>query len=343
MAATEVPDASLRSEHKKWVLKVSIDCAGCGKKVRKALHGIEGVHSTQIDLKQQKVTVIGNVDAETLIRRLVKTTKKAAEVCPDESPAAKNKSEKVDIKANRDAAHKNRDLQTEARSEDPSSSSSGGALAKDTSSDAPSKDGDGDCVGKNSNSGSPEKKSDGSSGVSSPASGNGGKKKKRKGQKRNVDVADGGSAPNPTHVVAEAAAGDGSSPTPSPPTSAGQTAVNQPSNPSPPRQRAHQHPPPAQHQYAYAVPSPVLNYSNMARSTGFSSASYYSPPPALSSYSYAYDHDVPGVEMGMGPPRPPSYYSSYLSPVPPSSYQHPSQPPEFEFFSEENPNGCRVM
>ncbi|KAK4794750.1 hypothetical protein SAY86_012744 [Trapa natans] len=64
--------------YKTWVLKVSIHCEACKKKVNKILHKIEGVCRTDIDLKQQRVTVTGNVEAETLISRIEKKTGK----CP---------------------------------------------------------------------------------------------------------------------------------------------------------------------------------------------------------------------------------------------------------------------
>ncbi|CAL9767994.1 unnamed protein product [Musa acuminata subsp. burmannicoides] len=59
------------------VLKVNIHCDGCKHKVTKLLHRIEGVFSVSIDIEEQKVTVSGNVDSETLIRKLVRAGKRA--------------------------------------------------------------------------------------------------------------------------------------------------------------------------------------------------------------------------------------------------------------------------
>ncbi|KAJ9537219.1 hypothetical protein OSB04_029952, partial [Centaurea solstitialis] len=73
-----------------WVLKVSIHCVGCKRKVKKVLQSIEGVYTIDIDSKQHKVTVIGNVDVDTLIKKLVKTGKHA-EKWP-ENPTKKDKS-----------------------------------------------------------------------------------------------------------------------------------------------------------------------------------------------------------------------------------------------------------
>lgn len=65
-----------------WVLKVSIHCEGCKRKVKKVLQSIDGVYTTIIDSDQQKVTVTGNVSLETLTKRLGKAGKHA-EIWPD--------------------------------------------------------------------------------------------------------------------------------------------------------------------------------------------------------------------------------------------------------------------
>ncbi|CAK8573934.1 unnamed protein product [Lathyrus sativus] len=59
------------------VLKVNIHCDGCKQKVKKLLQRIEGVYQVQIDGEQQKVTVSGSVDAETLIKKLLRSGKYA--------------------------------------------------------------------------------------------------------------------------------------------------------------------------------------------------------------------------------------------------------------------------
>ncbi|KDP41898.1 hypothetical protein JCGZ_26916 [Jatropha curcas] len=63
---------------KKIELKVSVICCdGCKKKVKKTLQSVEGVLKTEIDPLQPKVTVLGNVDPQILIKRLLKTGKQA--------------------------------------------------------------------------------------------------------------------------------------------------------------------------------------------------------------------------------------------------------------------------
>ncbi|KAM3338978.1 hypothetical protein P3S68_031064 [Capsicum galapagoense] len=59
------------------VLKVNIHCDGCKQKVKKKLQKIEGVYTVKIDADQSKVTVTGNVDPATLIKKLVKSGKHA--------------------------------------------------------------------------------------------------------------------------------------------------------------------------------------------------------------------------------------------------------------------------
>ncbi|GAA0173853.1 hypothetical protein LIER_27374 [Lithospermum erythrorhizon] len=59
------------------VLRVNIHCDGCKQKVKKTLQKIEGVYKVSIDVDQGKVTVSGNVDGETLVRKLEKSGKHA--------------------------------------------------------------------------------------------------------------------------------------------------------------------------------------------------------------------------------------------------------------------------
>ncbi|XP_023736188.1 heavy metal-associated isoprenylated plant protein 35 [Lactuca sativa] len=77
-------------KYKTWFLKVSIHCVGCKRKVKRVLQSIEGVYTIDIDSKQQKVTVVGNVEVDTLIKKLVKTGKHA-----EKWPENPNKKEKT--------------------------------------------------------------------------------------------------------------------------------------------------------------------------------------------------------------------------------------------------------
>ncbi|KAL3516122.1 hypothetical protein ACH5RR_023024 [Cinchona calisaya] len=59
------------------VLRVNIHCDGCKQKVKKKLQKIDGVYGVKIDAGQGKVTVTGNVDPATLIKKLDKAGKRA--------------------------------------------------------------------------------------------------------------------------------------------------------------------------------------------------------------------------------------------------------------------------
>ncbi|URD94865.1 heavy metal-associated domain containing protein [Musa troglodytarum] len=63
-------------------IKVRIDCEGCERKVRKAVEGMKGVSSVEIEPKQHKVTVVGYVDPKKVIRRVAWKTGKKAEPWP---------------------------------------------------------------------------------------------------------------------------------------------------------------------------------------------------------------------------------------------------------------------
>ncbi|KAL0459643.1 UNVERIFIED_CONTAM: Heavy metal-associated isoprenylated plant protein 36 [Sesamum latifolium] len=70
-------DNSEPLQYKTWALRVSIHCGGCKKKVKKVLQSIEGVYKIEIDSKQHKVIVTANLEAETLIKKLLRSGKQA--------------------------------------------------------------------------------------------------------------------------------------------------------------------------------------------------------------------------------------------------------------------------
>ncbi|EXB40836.1 hypothetical protein L484_009081 [Morus notabilis] len=90
MANSNKPPEEAPLKYQTWVLKVSIHCEGCKKKVKKVLQNIEGVYTTTIDSQQHKVTVTGNVDAGTLIKKLLRSGKHA-ELWPENKPAGEKK------------------------------------------------------------------------------------------------------------------------------------------------------------------------------------------------------------------------------------------------------------
>ncbi|XP_054801742.1 heavy metal-associated isoprenylated plant protein 36-like [Prosopis cineraria] len=91
--ATEVDLKVLKIE-----LKVSANCCeGCEKKVKKALKGIEGILKTDIDPWRPKVTVLGNVDPQILIKRLLKVGKHAELDGFEELKASKKEAETIAV------------------------------------------------------------------------------------------------------------------------------------------------------------------------------------------------------------------------------------------------------
>nr|QDQ70838.1 copper transport protein ATX1 [Zoysia japonica] len=60
------------------VLKVTMSCEGCSGAVRRVLSKMQGVESFDIDMKEQKVTVKGNVKPEEVFQTISKTGKKTA-------------------------------------------------------------------------------------------------------------------------------------------------------------------------------------------------------------------------------------------------------------------------
>ncbi|KAL5996262.1 hypothetical protein ACLOJK_026336 [Asimina triloba] len=61
-------------------IQVRMDCNGCVQKIKKALHGINGIYDFYIDFPQQKLTIVGWADPEKIIKA-IKKTRKIATVC----------------------------------------------------------------------------------------------------------------------------------------------------------------------------------------------------------------------------------------------------------------------
>lgn len=62
-------------------IKVKMDCDGCERKVKNAVSSIKGVRSIDINRKQSKVTVEGNVEPGKVLNK-IKDTGKRAEFWP---------------------------------------------------------------------------------------------------------------------------------------------------------------------------------------------------------------------------------------------------------------------
>ncbi|QCE15853.1 heavy metal-associated isoprenylated plant protein 24 [Vigna unguiculata] len=62
-------------------LKIRMDCEGCARKVKHVLSGVKGAKSVEVDLKQQKATVTGYVEAKKVLKA-AQSTKKKVELWP---------------------------------------------------------------------------------------------------------------------------------------------------------------------------------------------------------------------------------------------------------------------
>ncbi|XP_028754274.1 heavy metal-associated isoprenylated plant protein 28-like [Neltuma alba] len=58
-------------------ISVNIDCEGCERKIKKALQKLPGVDDVDIDMRMQKVTVMGWADQNKILKTVRKTGKKA--------------------------------------------------------------------------------------------------------------------------------------------------------------------------------------------------------------------------------------------------------------------------
>uniref|UniRef100_A0A5B7AV15 Putative GMFP7 family protein n=1 Tax=Davidia involucrata TaxID=16924 RepID=A0A5B7AV15_DAVIN len=63
-------------------IKVRIDCEGCERKVKRAVEGMKGVQSVDVEPKQNKLTVVGYVDPAKVVARVAHRTGKKAELWP---------------------------------------------------------------------------------------------------------------------------------------------------------------------------------------------------------------------------------------------------------------------
>ncbi|KAF8401496.1 hypothetical protein HHK36_012436 [Tetracentron sinense] len=315
MAATEEVSGPLK--FKTWNLKVSIHCEGCKRKVKKVLQSIDGVYTTDIDSLQHKVTVTGNVDADTLIKKLMKTGKHA-ELWPEKPEKKEKKPGKTKNNEKQNDPQKSENNSADDRKKSPEkievepvsvseAKNSSTELSKESKSDGkkPENPPAGDESPAMDQMGS---ESDGAAEKS--GGGNGGKKKKKKGQKNNNISGEG-----ETSGATPASTGSTHNPSFAPATA--------PINLIPPHHHVYPYP------STYYPPTYAVSYN-----TAYPSSSSYYATSQPSTYAYTHPGSYP------------------LPPVPPSSYAytHPEsfelQPPpadSFEMFSDENPNGCLII
>ncbi|XP_057772299.1 heavy metal-associated isoprenylated plant protein 35-like [Salvia miltiorrhiza] len=293
-------------QYQTWVLKVSIHCQGCKRKVKKVLQSIEGVYTINIESQQQKVTVTGNVDAQTLIKKLVKTGKHA-ELWPEKPAAGKEKKkEKGNEKDTEPKSGENSEEEEEEQTPDNGNVNGGNLHVKISSPRLAG--GNGGATVKFMVEQPPGNSSAGEKPPPPENKGGGGKKKKKRGRKgnnsNNNNNISGGNNAGPS--CNGAASGTGLEI----PRVGFTQAVDQ-INLSPPTQSAYHYPHPV---YAAPQQAYVVSY-NAAYPTVAGAPGYYVPP---SPYAYVYG------QM--------------------EDYAAQSQPLDsFEMLSDENPNGCCIV
>ncbi|CAL9782071.1 unnamed protein product [Musa acuminata subsp. burmannicoides] len=86
-------------EKQTCVLKVHTCCVECRKEIRKVLLKIDGVYAIDLDIKEEKVTVTGNVDPAILIKKLRKIGKVAELVAPKDENQEHTQPQKEDVKS----------------------------------------------------------------------------------------------------------------------------------------------------------------------------------------------------------------------------------------------------
>ncbi|XP_026453051.1 heavy metal-associated isoprenylated plant protein 36-like [Papaver somniferum] len=245
--ATTVEESPEPLRYQTSLLKVSIHCQGCKKKVKKILQSIDGVYQIAIDSQQHKVTVTGDVDSEKLIKTLIRAGK-LAELWPQpiESEEQQRKGKNKNDNNNPNAADDNLGEEGEKKPENQSTLN--------------------------------EKQGN----VGGGGGGGGGGKKKRK--KKGKNAANGNNS-STAGAVAISVNTSGNTESQSLPVNGGDTSVG-PVNLSPPPAQ-HSYPYGASsyghHQPLYGPPAYVMSYRNSYPTVNYG-ASYYTPPEA---YTYS--------------------------------------------------------
>nr|XP_009381918.2 PREDICTED: heavy metal-associated isoprenylated plant protein 3-like isoform X1 [Musa acuminata subsp. malaccensis] len=173
----EAKECSETLKYQTLILKVSIHCEGCKKKVKKVLQSMEGVYKTTVDPQQHKVVVTGNVAAEILIKKLLKAGKHA-ELWPETKPMETGGGGGSNAGSNNKKSKNNKPMEP-SKNIDNSQVSNG----KDDStqvSDKPESE-----ASKNGSKEPPPPPEKEDEGNKSAATEGGGKKKGKKGQKEN--------------------------------------------------------------------------------------------------------------------------------------------------------------
>ncbi|RZC52516.1 hypothetical protein C5167_020939 [Papaver somniferum] len=351
-AAAVTEDASAEPvNYKTCILRVSIHCEGCKKKVKKILKKIQGVEDIIIDSKIHKVTVIGSVNGEALLRKLLikgkhaefwpappppqkvtqtkekrQETLKSGEIKKDQQPQiskdgnssepeqqnqSKPDEEKIQVKV------KNITINGETSNDNSNQSANEGVQA-DKGVNGPTQEAKAE--GKlpaNSSPVNPTPANDNTGIENGVAAGNdkavgSGIVRKKKGQKSS-ETSETVQIPGDTARSVEASSHP-----------AGQATESVYRGPSS-RQHANPYP-------SYDTPPTYVMSYNTANPSSSYSETYYAQLP-----TYTYSQPPPPYMHAQEPP--PSFMYSDSPPQ-----QHPQQQSDsFTMFSDENANGCSIM
>ncbi|KAH0462850.1 hypothetical protein IEQ34_010425 [Dendrobium chrysotoxum] len=74
-------------------LFVRMDCNGCVQRIKRALHNLDGIYEVYIDVAHQKLTVVGRVEPEKIVKAIKKTRKIATICTPAEASTEPSSSE----------------------------------------------------------------------------------------------------------------------------------------------------------------------------------------------------------------------------------------------------------
>lgn len=326
------------------------------KKVKKVLDNVDGVYDTNIDTKQQKVTVTGNIEAKALINKLAKSGKNA-ELWPEpimkkEKKPGKSKKKEKQIESKTKTAD-----QDEGR-KDPEKEKSTVKVdeipqeivkkievnpaqvpEKGENSDANVKIADSNV--KNCGNGEVAKtQAEGKKPETTSACNLSPEAEKKSESKASGNVSSGKKKNKGSKIPTEGEQSNAAA------TAFSESALPALTDHSPPRHHGYQYTP----NYHASASQPVYAVScNTAHPSSSYTASYYASPPP---YSYAYTHaglemQPPQSDIDLYPHQPLDslkIFSDEMQPPQSDIDSYPHQPLDsFEILSDENPNGCLIM
>ena len=338
-----------------FVLRVTIHCHGCKKKVRKVLKSVEGVQDVKVDAQLHKVMVTGTVDAETLIKRLHKSGKQAlpwqhtpaknpdpAPPAPADAPAPAGDGSKDAAVADKKPAEPVKEPQADSSDKKPEQETAPEKKPEAEKEAESEKKADKEEEAKPSDEakqdgGEGEPKAKGAEPASEPAAaakeaGGNDEAEAKKKQSKPKD-ADRSLSPAPAHAPMHA-----------------RHEFNPYGAPQPVMSYNMAQPRASVSHYA---PQPEQGYSQQQQA-GYSSSSsmmvtQHPPPPAQQAYSQQaqpmQQWSPSYLYMPYPHASPESYYQDYYSP-PGTHAAPPPLPPlqdSYRLFDDENPNSCSVM